>query len=164
MNSKITSTISVENARIIFRNFSGEETRYNRKGSKNFCLIIEDHDYAKKLADDGWNVRELSPREEGDESIYYIQVSVSFENIPPKVFLVTKKKKTMLDADSISILDTAEIVNVDLVIRPYNWEIAGKDDVKRGVKAYLKTMYVTIAEDDFADKYSELEGPDEFPF
>lgn len=160
--SKVNNTLSIENAKIIFRNFAGNETKYNRRGSRNFCVVLDAED-AKRLLNDGWNVRELPAREEGEEPTYYIQVSVSFENIPPKVFLITRKNKTMLDADSISALDYAEIETVDLVIRPYNWEVGGKDGVKTGVKAYLKTMYVTIIEDEFADKYADLEGPDDHP-
>lgn len=147
--------IIIENAKIIFRNFSGEESRFNRAGQRNFCVVIEDPEMAQKLIDDGWNIKERAPREEGDDPSYYLQVAVSFDNIPPRVFMITSRNKTQLDAESIGNLDYAEIKNVDLTIRPYCWEIPGKDGTKSGVKAYVKNMYVTIEEDVFADKYAD---------
>ena len=157
MAKEFIAPLIIENAHILFRNFSGRETKFNREGDRNFCVVIDDPDEAQKLNDEGWNVRLLRPREDDDEPRYYIPVKVRFDNIPPNVYLVVRKKKTSLDDETIGQLDTADIVNVDLSLRPYPWEVNGKT----GIKAYLKTMYVTIEEDEFEGKYAEEEAPED---
>ena len=140
-NPRVNDNLVIENARLLFRNFSGRESKYNRAGQRNFCVYIDDPKDAQKLMDDGWNIRERPPREEGEDPRYYIQVAVSFENIPPTVYMIR---------------------NVDLTIGPYNWVIQeGTKNEKRGVKAYLRSMYVTIEEDEFAEKYAGEEYPEE---
>ena len=147
----VKSNIVIEHARIGFRNFSGEAGKFNPAGRRNFCVFL-DEELGKTLESDGWNVRYLQPKEEDEEPRPYLQVAVSYDNIPPRIVLVTSRGKTTLNEHTINMLDWAEISNVDITIRPYNWEVNGK----AGVKAYVKTMYVTIVEDEFESKYHDV--------
>lgn len=150
-NNRVERNIAIENAHIIWRNFAGKPSQFNADGKRNFCVVL-DPEMADSLAEEGWNVRWRDGREEGDEPMAYLQVAVSYDNIPPTILTVTSHGKTRLNSDTVDILDWAEIENVDLVISPYNWEVNGK----RGVKAYCKNMYVTLVEDEFADKYADV--------
>lgn len=144
--------ISIEHAIIKWRNFSGAPGKYNAAGCRNFCVFL-DMQRARTMEEEGWNVRYAKPKEPDDPVQPYIQVTVSFDNYPAKVVLISGSRKTQLDKDAVNILDWAEIENVDLIIRPYNWEVNGKT----GTKAYLKAIYVTIVEDEFESKYEDLE-------
>lgn len=151
----IKNNIIIENARIGFRNFSGKEGKFNPAGRRNFCVFI-DTDLAMRLEEDGWNIRWLEPKDDHEARQAYLQVAVSYDNIPPKILLISSKGKTVLDEASVNILDWAEVREVDLIIRPYNWSMhAGTKNEKSGVKAYIKSMYVTIEEDEFERKYND---------
>jgi hypothetical protein len=144
--------LTIEDARIIFRNFAGREGKYNREGDRNFCILL-DAETAEQLDRDGWNVKALRSREEGDPDQPYLQVSVGFKNRPPLIVLVTRRGRTTLGEDEIEVVDWIDIRSVDLIIRPYKWEVSGKT----GIKAYLKSLYVIVEEDELAIKYEDLE-------
>lgn len=148
------NTVIMEGVRIIFRNFAGKEGQYNREGDRNFAVLLDDT-VANAMAEDGWNVKWLKAREDDEdgEQQAYLQVSVNFKGRPPRVVLVTSRGRTNLDEDSVEMLDWADIKNVDLIVRPYEWSVNGKT----GIKAYLQSIYVTIEEDQLELKYAELD-------
>lgn len=142
--------LEIENAQIIWKNFAGEPDKYHTKGGyRNFNVILDDPEQAQQMADDGWNVKIRAPREDGEQPLNTLEVCVNFENYPPKVVMVTSRNKVELDEESVGCLDTADILFSDLIISPYHYDVNGK----QGIKAYLKTAYITIEEDRFAEKY-----------
>lgn len=153
--------ITFWDARIIFRNFKGEQTKYNRKGARNFCVILKDPVVARELEADGWNVKRKPPREEGDDELVYIKVNVNFEGRrPPKIVMITSRNRTDIDEDLVSMLDVADIAKVDLIVRPYSWDIEGD----KGISGYLKTMFITINEDEVELAYAQDAQLDKEPF
>jgi hypothetical protein len=148
-------TFMIEDARIIFRNFSGKESQYNREGDRNFAVVL-DPDTAKIMEKDGWNVKYLDSREEGEEDTPYIQVAVNFKNRPPRVVMITSTGRTHLDNDSVEVLDWADIQTADLIARGYDWVVGDKS----GTKAYLQSLFVTIEEDALERKYAMRQEED----
>lgn len=150
------NTVLMEGVRIIFRNFSGKEGQYNREGDRNFAVLL-DEKTAASMAEDNWNVKFLRPRpdEDGeDQTQAYLPISVNFKGRPPRIVLITSRGRTNLDESQVETLDWVDILNVDLIVRPYEWNVNGKT----GVKAYLQSIYVTIEEDPLELKYSDLEN------
>ena len=148
------NTVLMEGVRIIFRNFAGKEGQYNREGDRNFAVLLTD-EVAAAMTDDNWNIKWLRPRseEEGDVPQAYLPVSVNFKGRPPRIVQITSRGRTNLDESMVETLDWVDILNVDLIVRPYEWTVNGKS----GIKAYLQSLYVTIEEDPLEMKYNELE-------
>lgn len=145
-------TVVIENAKLIFRNFAGKEGRFNREGDRNFSVLIDDRT-ANALAADGWNVKWLKAREEGEKDQASLPVTVNFRGRPPRVVMITSRGRTPLREDDVELLDWADIQTADLIVRPYEWEIGEKS----GIKAYLQSLFVTIVEDPLELKYADVE-------
>lgn len=162
--TKNIENIKIENARIVFRNLSGKPDKFNPQGGKrSFSVVIEDTEFANELKREGWNIKQFNQSPDSDEEpAHFISVKVSYNNIPPHIYLCTSKNKTLLNEDTVGQLDYAEISNVDIVITPYQYKM---NDGRSGISAYVKTMYVTVVEDEFASKYEYDDLDDEeIPF
>ena len=79
--------LQIDDARIIYRNFSGEGSKFNREGDRNFSLIIDDPAIADELVAQGWNVKIKQPREEGDDPFITLPIKVKFNDRGPNIYL-----------------------------------------------------------------------------
>ena len=149
--------LQIDDARIIYRNFSGVGSKFNREGDRNFAVYIPDEDMAEELKERGWNVKIKPPREDGDDPFMFLPVKIKFNDRGPSVYLVTGNKKTPLNENTVSCLDDIDILSVDLVIRPYDWEV----NDKTGRTAYLQSIWVTQEVDRFASRMMDDEYPEE---
>lgn len=151
----MANNLTIRNAKIIFRNFAGAEKAFNPKGRRNFSVIIDDANLARQLMADGWNLKPLKKRDEDEDQRYHLSVAVNYGPYPPQITLVCGRTKTSLDESTVQMIDWADIEKVDLTIRPREYEVGGR----KGVKAYLKVMYVTVQEDELAADYADLDEP-----
>lgn len=154
----MANKIMIENATIRFRNFRGLGGTYNEEGNRNFCVDL-DPVLADQMIADGWNVKFLKPRNPGDEPKAYLKVNVSYNYTPPKVVLISSEGRTNLDETTIGTLDWADIESIDLVITPSYYDFKGR----KGIKPYLKSMFVTVEEDELEKKYADRDMIDFTP-
>lgn len=153
--------LQIDNARIIYRNFAGTASKFNREGDRNFAVLIDDQAVADALIEEGWNVKIKPPREEGDAPFMYLPVKVKYSGYGPVVYLKSGERVNKLDEDGVFCLDEIEVESADIDIRPYDWEFNGK----QGRTAYLQSIEVTQRLNRFAARYQEPAMTDEeLPF
>jgi hypothetical protein len=147
------NTVMMEGVRLIFRNFTGREGKYNPPGKRNFGVVLPE-DTAVAMEADGWPVKWLDPRDEEDEErTPWLPVKVAYDKgRPPKIYLVTERGPSLMREETVDQLDGVDITNVDLRVRPYPYEVRGET----GISVYVQTMYVTIDEDPLDRKYAEM--------
>lgn len=152
--------LQIDDARIVYRNFAGAASKYNRDGDRNFAVVIPDEEICESLINDtnefgaGWNVKIRAPREEGEAPFMTLGVKIRFNNRGPNIYLKSGDSMIKLDEDSIDCLDQIDIAKVDLDIRPYDDEINGKPFRA----AYLQSMCVT---QNITDRFAERYGMNE---
>lgn len=116
----------IDDARITFRNFRGEGSKFNREGDRNFAMIIPDQETADTLLKDvsedgaGWNVKIKPPRDGYDAPFMYLPIKLKFTGYGPNVYLISNGRQHRLDEIDVARLDKIEIGKVDLDIRAYD--------------------------------------------
>lgn len=139
----------IENAHIFRRNFTGREGMYNQAGQRNF-LVSLDEKTAKEMAKDGWNVKFPEARdEEEDARDPYIQVNVGYKIRPPRIIMITSTGRVIMTEENVEALDWVDIAMADLIFTASEWSVNGKS----GIKAWLKSLFITIEEDELERKY-----------
>lgn len=146
--------LQIDEARIIYRNFSGVGSKFNREGDRNFAVVIPTEELADRLTELGWNVKVKPPRNDDDTPFMYLPVKVKFNERGPAAYLRSGDNMIKLDEDSVSCLDDIDIVSVDMDLRPFDWDVNGK----QGRTAYLQSICVTQQIDRFAAKYGKSNG------
>ena len=144
--------LQIDDARIVYRNFSGAPSKFNREGDRNFAVVIETQEQADALIEEGWNVKIKAPRDDGEDPFIYLPVKIKFNDRGPSVYLRSGKAMRKLGEDTVDVLDNVDILSVSMDLRPYDWEVNGKS----GRTAYLQSINVTQEVDRFADMYAEV--------
>ena len=144
------NVLEIEDARIIYRNFAGVGSKYNREGDRNFAVIIPNEEIKEQLVEEGWNVKIKPPRDEDDSPFMFLPVKIKFNNRGPAAYVRSGDSVTRLNKDTIDMLDEIDIQSVDLDIRAYDWEVNDKS----GRSAYLQAINVTQNIDRFGARYA----------
>ena len=162
--------IELEDAKLMggkFKNFSGRANDFNREGSRYINVVIPEN-RVTELVNDGWAIKELPPREEGDSSVYFMKINIRFQEdggySDPKIYKgISSDNMHKVTAATVGDLDRDEIEHVDMVIRPYHWT---RKSGEEGIAAYLEEMYVLIKGSRFTAKYSvaDDEEDEDLPF
>ena len=159
-----TRIMEVDDARLIFKNFSGKGDKYNREGDRNFAVIIPDAEIAEHLQNDvnedgvGWNVKISDPKEPGDDPFMFLKVKIRFSDYGPDVYLISGRNRIKLTEDNIGCLDSIDIASVDLDIRAWDNFTNGKFHRT----AYLSRMEVVQNVDRFTARWEANNGREEY--
>lgn len=149
--------IIIEGARIKFKNFAGDARQYNPAGQRNFVLCLPD-ELAQQLTAEGWNVKWKPGRHPEDPDEAQLVVKVKYNESgddhsrDPIAYLIQGRRKIALDGRTVATLDRLAPLNIDLVVRPYVWDINGNV----GITAYLDEIYYTAVEG-LSSKYADYE-------
>lgn len=164
---RVREEITLENIRLIWKNFAGEKKQFNEAGKRNFAIPL-DEELALELYEAGWpvkdNVKKVNdPSNPAEEVLYHMPVIVRLDGKrPARIFMVAPAKnpkpdapknvKTLITEETAVVVDWARFDLIDVKLSPHNYDFNGK----RGVTAYLVTMFGFVHVDSLEEKYADI--------
>ena len=144
--------VSIENTRFIFEtNFSGDPRRDKYGSDKRYANIVIPEELANELSDEGFNVKCTNPKDDEYEKTYFVKATVNYDSkYPPRIYLVSgDNRPELLDAESVGIIDTMYVRNVNAILSKYYNTKTDKWSL------YARTIYVEqeLDSDPFAARY-----------
>lgn len=142
----------LNNANIGYKNFGGRVNPMNKYGERSFVIFFDDEE-AKMMEDQGWNIK--WPKEKLDnpesEKQAFLPVKIRFKTrdgrpTSLKIVKIVGDNHSLLGEEDAGDLDKVRLLNVDLRIRPFEFE-PGR------YSAFLDTLYATVEMDPFMEKY-----------
>lgn len=153
-NIVLKNIISENIAHIEYPNFGGAPTKYNpRGGTRTFDLVFDNLELADKLAEEGWNIKFREYDSGTRRAKLNVKVALNVPKYPVNLLMLSSEGKNRITDKNIEILDQATFQDIDLIIRPREWN---DDDGSVKIKAYLQTMFVVLYEDELVKKFNSL--------
>ena len=148
--------VVVEDAAVLWTNFGGNPTKYNPSGGKRTFDLVLTEQAAMKLISDGWNVKTVRGKNEGDPEMYITEIGI---NPGPRtsIFLCEevngKKYRYKVRTEDLGMLDYYQYSDIALLVRPY---VHGRENSAGStIKGYLRQMNLVRQEEDyFRDRYA----------
>lgn len=149
-------------AAVIWKNFAGAQKQYNPEGKRNFNLLLDANTAEELMSQqnqwgDTWKIKPRKRNADDGEDYgppeYTLEVAVSFQVKPPRIWLITSSGRTMLGEGFINMLDDLDALKVDLTLTGYDWMMKTGT---HGRKAYLDTMFYTMYENPLELEYSTV--------
>ncbi len=135
-----------------FSHFDGRADTFNDEGDHNFTLILSE-EQAQELMNEGWNIRTMDGREDGDPPEYLLKVKISYRFEAPKIYIIKGTRKFRADETDLADIKRSTCDQLDVIITPSRW-VHGRES---GVTAYVKEMYAKIRESRFSAAYADYE-------
>lgn len=163
--------LSLNDLQFIYRkNFAGAAVGFDDEGDRNFNAILPDPQQALAMEADGWPVKRTKPGKNHpnpEEHIeqFYIKVNIGYKFRPPTIWMIREvdgqQKGTVITEKNISLLDSADFIRVDAVVRAVHYDNNGNT----GYKVWLSEFYGTVQTTEVGNRYAFLmedsSGPSE---